>query len=659
MVKKSFFRFCTIIIIAVLSVFIFFTINPLFLKAETSPDSDIVLKRLYSDEFPKIIFYIDFKEGSQIGSLDLKNEDLKIVENGQEVKNFRVEKVDTIKEPIGVVLALDTSGSMKGEPIEAAKIATSLFIDEMRKIDKFAVVGFSDDIKVYSSFTKDRQQLKNSIAQVEAKGETSLFDGIDISIDQFKNLDIKYKYVVVLSDGMDTVSKLKYTDIINKAKKENVTIYSIALLSKDYNPANLSEISGSTGGEMLIAASTGELKELYGNISRKIRNQYKISYTSLWPNMETIKSDIFIEKSDASDSITLSYKNPYFAPQPTRTVNEQPVSYLKYLSIWWIRLIIYVAIFICILMFLYALILIIFRPKPVLKKKTEIYGSKTPVITSSDQDTDQDKVKHGIFGRLSGLTSKVASKRGFVELFDLKLERGGLKIRGSEFMTLQIISVLIIGILIQLFVKNAFLTAAVVFLLIILPFLFINILTARRIQKFDEQLPDTLQLISGALKAGYSFNQSINMVVDETKPPISDEFARVLNEVRMGLPEKEALENSANRIGSSHFAWVVMAINVQREVGGNLSEIMEIIADTIRERARVMNQIKALTSEGRLSAIILIALPIVLGIILFTINRAYIGLLFTNRIGLVMVAFSAFLMITGIIWIIKIVNVKY
>jgi len=147
--------------------------------------------------------------------------------------------------------------------------------------------------------------------------------------------------------------------------------------------------------------------------------------------------------------------------------------------------------------------------------------------------------------------------------------------------------------------------------------------------------------------------------VDETKPPISDEFARVLNEVRMGLPENEALENSATRIGSSHFAWVVMAINVQREVGGNLSEIMEIIADTIRERARVMNQIKALTSEGRLSAIILIALPIILGIMLFAINRAYISLLFTNRIGLVMVFFAAFLMITGIIWIMKIVNVKY
>ena len=659
MVKKSFFKFCTIIIIAVLSVFLFFAINPLFLKAETSSDSDIILKKLYSDEFPKIVFYIDFKEGSQIGSLDLKNEDLKIVENGEEVKNLLVEKVDTITEPIGVVLVIDTSGSMKGEPIEAAKTATALFIDEMRKIDKFAVVGFSDDIKVYSSFTKDRQQLKNSIAQVEAKGETSLFDGIDISIDQFKNLDIKYKYIVVLSDGMDTVSKLKYTDNINKAKKENITIFSIALLSKDYNPADLREISGSTGGEMLIAASTGELKELYSNISRKIRNQYKISYTSLWPNLETIKSDIFIEKSDVSDSITLSYKNPYFAPQPTKTISEEPASYLKYLSIWWVRLIIYIAIFICILMFLYALILIIFRPKPVLKKKTEIYGSKTSAGISIEEEMSQEKARHGIFKRRSGVTSKVASKRGFVELFDLKLERAGLKIRGGEFMTLQIISVLIIGILVQFFVKNALLTAAVVLLLIIVPFLFINILISRRTQKFDEQLPDTLQLISGALKAGYSFNQSINMVVEETKPPISDEFARVLNEVRMGLPENEALENSSKRIGSSHFTWVVMAINVQREVGGNLSEIMEIIADTIRERARVMNQIKALTSEGRLSAAILIALPIILGIMLFAINRAYISLLFTNRIGLVMVFFAAFLMITGIIWIMKIVNVKY
>ena len=660
MLKKPFFIIFITAAFAVLFIFIFFLGNPQFLKAETSSDSDIVLKKLYSDEFPKIVFYIDFKEGSKIGSLELKNEDIKIVEDKSEIKNLVVEKVDSVTEPIGVVLVLDTSGSMKGEPIENAKIATMFFIDQMRKIDKFAVVGFSDNIKIYSPFTKDRQQLKNSIAQVEAKGETSLFDGIDISIDQFKNLDIKYKYIVVLSDGMDTVSKLKFQDNISKAQKENITVFSIAILSKDYNPNDLNQISGSTGGELLIAASAGELKNLYSEISRKIRNQYKISYASLWPGIETIKSDIFIEKEGLSDSMTLSYHNPYFVPRPTKIITEDGSSpFLKYLSIWWVKLTVYAAIFICVIMFLYALILIIFRPKPILKKKTEIYGSKASAGISMEEEMSQGKGRPGLFKKLSGATSKGASKRGLLELFDFKLERAGLKIRGSEFITLQIVAVLLMGILAQFFLKNVLITSIVVLLLIIIPFLIINSLISKRVQRFDEQLPDTLQLISGALKAGYSFNQSISMVVDETKPPISDEFQRVLNEIRMGLPESEALENSSKRIGSSHFTWVVMAINVQRGVGGNLAEIMEIIANTIRERARVMNQIKALTSEGRLSAVILIALPILLGTVLFIINRAYMRLLFTNTIGLVMVSFSAVLMIVGIIWIMKIVNVKY
>lgn len=459
---------------------------------------------------------------------------------------------------------------------------------------------------------------------------------------------------------MDTVSKLKFQDNINKAQKENVTVFSIAIFSKDYNPNDLNQISGSTGGELLIAASAGELKNLYSEISRKIRNQYKISYNSLWPSIETIKSDVFIEKEGLSDSVTLSYPNPYFVPRPTKIITEDgSSSFLKYLSIWWVKLTVYAAIFICILMFLYALILIIFRPKPILKKKTEIYGSKASAGISIEEEMLQDKGRPGLFKKLSGVTSKVASKRGFVELFDFRLERADLKIRGSEFMTLQIISVLVLGILAQFFLKNVLITSIVVLLLVFIPFLIINTLISKRVQRFDEQLPDTLQLISGALKAGYSFNQAISMVVDETKPPISAEFERVLNEIRMGLPESEALENSSKRVGSSHFKWVVMAINVQRGVGGNLAEIMEIIASTIRERARVMNQIKALTSEGRLSAIILIALPIVLGAVLFAINRSYIGLLFTNTIGIVMISFSAVLMIVGIFWIIKIVNVKY
>ena len=586
--RKSikFLIFITSIISLVLS---FFVLDlDLLIADDATRDSDIIIKKIYTDEFPEITFYMDFKEGSKIGSLELEDRDLKIIENDAVIEDLDVNKVDMIREPIGIVLAIDTSGSMKGEPIIDAKSATIFFIDQMREIDNFAVVGFSDDVRVYSALTKDRSQLRNSIMQLEAEGETSLFDGMDISISQFKDFNIRYKYLIVLSDGMDTVSILKPADVIRNAQKENITVYSIALLSEDYSPADIRGISESTGGELLVAANTQELKELYSSISRKIRNQYSVSYLSQWPNIENISTEIILEKSGLSESTTISYGNPYFAPEPTRIVQEKSLFYFKYLDLWWVRIILYFAIFSSIILFIYAFVLVIFKPRPVLKYKTAIYGSKARTTPESDEEIEGKKEGTGLFRRLSSFTAKATSRRGFADFFDIKLQRAGLKIRGSEFMTMHIISVVIIGILIQFFFKNVFITSAVVLFLIFIPFLIINVLVAQRVQKFDEQLPDALQLISGALKAGYSFNQALTMVVDEIKPPISEELTRVLSEIRMGSSESKALEISADRVGSQHYAWMVMAINVQREVGGNMAEIMEIISNTIRERARVI-----------------------------------------------------------------------
>jgi tight adherence protein B len=657
--KKSI-KFIIFIVFLIMAASLVFVLGLNNLSAdESTPDSDIIIKKVYIDEFPEITFYMDFKEGSKIGSLELENQDLKILENDAEIKDFDIDKVDTIREPIGIVLAIDTSGSMKGNPILNAKGATIFFIDQMREIDNFAVVGFSDDVKVHSALTKDRSQLRNSIMQLEAEGETSLFDGIDISISQFKDFNIRYKYLIVLSDGLDTVSILKPEDNIRSAQNENITVYSIALISEDYSPSDIKRISESTGGELLVAANTEELKELYGSISEKIRNQYRVSYLSQWPNIETINTNIILAKSGISDTATISYGNPYFAPAPNQIIKEESLLYFKYLDFWWVRIILYFAIFASIILLIYAFVMVIFKPKPVLKSKTAIYGTKAKVVTETEDEVEGKKESTGFFRRLSSFTAKATSKRGFAEFFDIKLQRAGLKIRGSEFMTLHIISVAIIGILVQFFLKNIFITSAVILLLIFIPFLIINAMISQRIQKFDEQLPDALQLISGALKAGYSFNQALTMVVDELKPPISEELTKVLNEIRMGSSEREALESSADRVGSQHYAWMIMAINVQREVGGNMAEIMEIISNTIRERARVLNQIRALTAEGRLSAIILIALPICLGIVLFIINREYMSLLLDSRLGITMLIISGVLMIVGIIWILKIVRVKY
>ncbi len=622
-------------------------------------ESDLIITRTDLDDYPKVDIYLNFKEGSKLGLQELGKENFSLTENNDEIELRSVERISSIPEPIGVVLVMDISGSMKGEPIEDAIGAASLFMDEMRPIDEIAIIGFADSIYVYSPFTPDRSRLKYSISQMVAEGETSLFDGMIIALNQFKEKEnIRHRYLIVLSDGADTVSKLTAQNVIDVAQEEKITIFSIALMSKDFNPTDIRRISENTNGELLVAANSKELKDLYKVISRKIRNQYKVSYTSLWPDAETIDVGLAIKKDELSSSAKTEYINPFYVPDPTEIIKESRPAYLKLFDIWWVNIILYATIFIGIVLFLYIFILLILPRKQLLQERTEFYGYK-PAKKSLEEEIREKKGKIGFFDRIVIFISRLASRRGFGEVFELRLQRAGMNIRSSEFITVHIISIIVISILVYFFTRNIVLTLVVLLMVIMIPFLLLNLGTARRLRAFHEQLPDTLQLISGSLKAGYSFNQAISMVVDETGPPMSDEFRRVLSEIRMGLAERKALENMAVRIKSEHFSWVIMAVNVQREVGGNLAEVMEIIADTIRERSKVLNQINALTSEGKLSAYILIALPIILAIYLSFVNREYMSLLISNVFGLVLVGVAVGLMIIGIIWIMRVIRVEY
>ncbi|TET49298.1 MAG: VWA domain-containing protein [Actinomycetota bacterium] len=644
-------------IFVVLSVVMIVSGFPALLFAQES--SGIIINETDIDDYPEVNLYISFKEGSELGALDLKQEDFSVFENSEEVQDILAERIAVISDPIGVVLVIDTSGSMKGKPIEDAKSAALVFMNEMRKVDEFAIVGFADEVTTYSNFTSDRQKLAESIGQINAEGETSLFDGLYISLNQFKERqDLQYKYAIVLSDGTDTVSKLSTQDVIIKAQTDKITIYSISLMSYDYNPTDLRNISSSTNGELLIAADSGQLKELYGIISRKIRNQYRISYISLWPNTEIIDVEVSIEKSGLSGSKGTDYENPYYAPAPTEIIKSSRSPFLYLFDRWWVKYTIYGAIFLGITLFLYILVMIIIPRKKVLKGKTEIYGYK-PAEMNIEDIIKERKGKIRFFDRIVIQISRLSRKRGFGDVFEIRLQRAGMSISSSEFITIHIISIIVISLGVYFLTGSYLLTFLILAAIVLLPFLILNLRMAQRLRKFHDQLPDTLQLISGSLKAGYSFNQALSMIVEETIPPTSDEFRRGLSEIRMGLQETEAVENMAKRIGSEHFDWVVMSVNIQREVGGNLAEVMEIIANTIRERDTVMRQIKALTAEGRLSAYILIGLPIVLAIALSFLNREYVSLLYTSIIGLIMIGIAVILMVIGIIWIIKIIRVEY
>ncbi|MGH2756905.1 MAG: type II secretion system F family protein, partial [Actinomycetota bacterium] len=192
----------------------------------------------------------------------------------------------------------------------------------------------------------------------------------------------------------------------------------------------------------------------------------------------------------------------------------------------------------------------------------------------------------------------------------------------------------------------------------ILPLAWVRVKASKRRRAFYQQLPDVLQLISGSLRAGYSLQQAIMAVGEDAYPPASEEFGRAMAEVRLGASADDALMALSNRIDVPDFLWTVQAILIHSEVGGNLAEILETIAKTIRERGRVKRHLRALTAEGKLSAIILGSLPFLLLGFISIVNGEYLEPLFTEMMGIVMLVGSGVMMLIGFAWMRKIIRIE-
>ncbi len=257
------------------------------------------------------------------------------------------------------------------------------------------------------------------------------------------------------------------------------------------------------------------------------------------------------------------------------------------------------------------------------------------------------------------LAGRVTRSRGLDTSVDAQLEAAGLPLRTAEWLLIQVGVAVGISV-VFLVVSGGSLLATLLGLVLGLtgPWILLTIRRDQRESAFLTQLPDTLQLIAGSLQAGHSLPQSLDTVVREGRPPMSTEFNRALIETRLGRTVEDALDGIAARTASDDFSWVVMAIRVQREVGGNLAELLQTVGDTIRERQRLRRQVKVLSAEGRLSAWILGSMPVVFAIYLVLVKPNYIQPMFREGIGLLMIGLAALLLAVGAFWISRAVKVE-
>lgn len=189
--------------------------------------------------------------------------------------------------------------------------------------------------------------------------------------------------------------------------------------------------------------------------------------------------------------------------------------------------------------------------------------------------------------------------------------------------------------------------------------MWLSMLANRRRKAFGGQLDEVLQMMAGSLRAGYSLPQAVATISQEAEKPVSQEFARVTNETRVGRSMMDSLNDVATRMRNEDFYWITQAIGINREVGGNLADVLDNVSKTIRERSQMKRQVAALAADGKLSAIILMLLPFVVTLFLFVLNRGYIMKLFSEPLGWGMVAAGVIMLGIGGFWLTKVINLKY
>ena len=254
--------------------------------------------------------------------------------------------------------------------------------------------------------------------------------------------------------------------------------------------------------------------------------------------------------------------------------------------------------------------------------------------------------------------SKPLVERRFFSGVDLRLKQADIQLAGAEFVIIIFMAVLTTGIFAYMLTINLMIAAVASLIIPLIAWILILIKISKRKNSFTEQLGDCLVTVANALRAGYSFQQAMEVIAKEMEPPISQEFSRTFTDVKMGVSLERALEEMNKRVGSPDFALVVTAVLIQREVGGNLAQILDTISDTIMERIRMKREINALTAQGRLSAIVLLALPFVIGVTMFLFNPEQFMILFEEPLGQMAIAVSLIMDLIGFIVIRRIVDIE-
>ena len=582
------------------------------------------------------------------GGEPLIEEDFDITVNGLTASEVTITPTDEFDRPTAAVLVVDTSVSMAGEPIEQAKAAIEAFSATISPESQLGLIRFSDTVETLVDYTSDRDAMSDAVASIDAEekagGTPGLYAGLQQGIEMLSDRPGEQRNIVLLSDGVDVHDELEAT--LSSAADTGARIFIVALRSPDFTAENLevfNQITTETSGELLEASNAGELQGIFRELAGTLATSYEVVLRDPDPGRKKVEIQIEVQGDDGVISGTRRFTLPTAdtgGVVARSWVDDIPLPVLL------------VGLFLVVAAAAFLLSENVRRSKSSPAQRLEWYEK-----TDQKSEEGEQLLNAAVLDRAKEFATDVAKRAGLLERMESAIEVAGMKWRPGEIIVASI-ALAFTGLAVGWTLWGPWIGLAGFVVGGLGLIMWVKVKAAQRRKAFYEQLPDVLMLIGGALRSGYSLQQALAAAGEDSKPPSSDEFRRTMAEVRLGADLDTALLDLSNRLGIEDFEWVVLAIQIQREVGGNLAEILEIISNTIRERDRIRRQIRALTAEGRLSALILSCLPFVMAFFIAVGNPDYLTPLWTTTPGLVMSIGGVVLMVFGIIWMRKIIRIE-
>lgn len=526
-----------------------------------------------------------------------------------------------------LMLVIDASGSMAGDRQRATNKAVSQFLTDAPVGARIGVVAFSKSARLLTAPTTDHDAVGQLVRQLKPSGDTALYDGVSLAIRALG--EAKPCTLLVLTDGEDTASRRSIAEVQQALANSSCTASFVGLRTNKVAFSSLQQLAAAGRGRAFTAVDAEGIASVFVQ-SFTTANASIAMFADFPADFADRNHAISIDLAINDSHIGLTAKA---AP-----VGEAPTSILVSTTLLTLAGVLFVAVFL--------LIMLLTEGSDRARRRR----IETLITAYALHRVDSGAPPHEdtVVETLEDLVRPLLAKTKRAPALATQIDGAGLDLT-AELWTLIRIGLALLFALLTGVISGSSVTALAVGapLGFMAPQAWLKRRRRKRSKNFEAGLPDALMLMASSLRSGFSLDQAIVAASDQAESEVSDELRRAVQEIRIGSPLEAALDRISERMDSADFRWVVTALRIQRKSGGNLAELLITVSHTVRQRAQMGREVAALTAEGRLSAYVLIGLPLVLFAFLMLTQPTYLAPLWQTPTGLMVVAVGVVMLLVG------------